>query len=270
MDAHSCVNKYRNTYSMQKFCNVLSVIGPHVLAVKMEETNMEILEIVRDKCNNLNSLKLRLSNQTFQLQKFQNLIELRVAPGTRRMKIIELRNCLASNPDIESLECDRCEEDDILELIKMLPKLKQLSLLYPVGDIFLKRHLFGLEGLTKFSFVSITNCNQILIELAKRLNLVELDFVMDFNADSFAIIKSFRNLEVLSMSQIYGIDDYFSESWFAGGTVFPPTLKSIKSRKIFISCSTFFSIVKQLPFHVQFDLGIGTIFWDHFECKFLY
>lgn len=115
--------------------------------------------------------------------------------------------------------------------------------------------------------MSRINCNKLLTELAKHLNLVELEILMDFDADSFGIIKSFRDLEVLSMIHYR---EHFKEAWFSDATVFPPKLKRIQARSIKMSCSAFLSIVKQLKFLEQFDVHCGGIFLNHDQCKLLH
>lgn len=266
-------NNSRNKISKECFSKVLSVIGQHVLSVEIYYANPFILETIRDKCNNLNSLQLRMCEESLELQHFRNLKELIMSTGSNRvrMSINELKNFVANNPDLESLKCSKCYQMDFMELTKMLPKLKSLRLPFMVSGTFHRhrefQHLLHLDGLTKLSFESAKNCNQLLLVLAKRLNLVELELTMDFDADSFGIIKMFRNLEVLLMRHWYV---NFEEAWFSDATVFPPNLKRIKAKSIDISCGVFISIVKQLKFLDSFDLGFGEIYWDHDKCKIVY
>lgn len=87
---------------------------------------------------------------------------------------------------------------------------------------------------------------------------------MRFNADSLGIIKSFHDLEVLSLD----FSLHFDEVWLSDATVFPPGLKRIVGYDVKISCSNFMAIVKHLNFLEEFDLGIfGNIFLDLNECK---
>lgn len=122
-----------------------------------------------------------------------------------------------------------------------------------------------LTNLTKFSFSTHDNCNQLLLELAETLNLVELGINMPCNVDTFPIFKFFPNLKVLSMhSRLHPAGlCHVPET-----TVFPPMLKRIEFDDITISCNVFLSIVKQLTILEEFDLGRGMIFCYNDKCKF--
>lgn len=81
----------------------------------------------------------------------------------------------------------------------MSPKLKSLKAngLFAFGfDIESEiDHLSGLISLEKFSFQTCKTYNQLLIELAEKLNLVELEIRMPCNANTYSIIKSFSTFE---------------------------------------------------------------------------
>lgn len=246
--------------SKQEFRNAFSVIGKHVLTIRIEYVDPFILQTIEDYCKNLNSVEMWKCEKSRQLLKFKNLKELKL--NNVNMSSNAWRNCFKSNRDLESLECSSCNEENFIKLLKILPKLKSLEGLYLRNQD--SRHLLRLEGLTKFSFGSSTNCNQLLNELAKRLNLAELKIMMIFDIDTFAIIKSFRNLESLTIIN-YSHD--WQESWFSDATMFPPKLKRLVVAKIKISCTIFLSLVKHLKFLKEFDVGSGNIYLDLGKCE---
>lgn len=259
--------------SKQEFSDALSVIGRHVLAIEIGQARQVILDIIVENCKNLKSLKMWRGKSALKLQKFRNLKEFRMVSCPKRamMNTAEWRSFITNNPELESLECTQCYEEDIMELMKLLPALKRLHFIYGTSaDFHLTQacqNVLNLDGLTKLVFFSDMNCNQILIELAKKMNLVELDVLMDFNAESLQIIKTFRDLEVLSISNFYVA---FQAEWFLGASVFPPKLKCIKIDGIKMSCTTFLSIVKRLKFLDEFDLKNSGVFLDGDRCKLLY
>lgn len=193
---------------------------------------------------------------------FRNLKELKNGRGVN-LSPLDWRNCFADNPGIENLEYWDRGRNNCLPLLKMLPELKRLM----ISDLVLNpdemNYLSSLTNVTKFSFSSKKTYSLLLVELAEKLNLVDLEFSMPCNADTFAIIKSFLQLEYLS---IRGGD----VSVVPDNTIFPSMLKHITLDGFHISCSIFLSAVKQLEFLEEFDIGSGIIFWDNDRRKFFY
>lgn len=143
-----------------------------------------------------------------------------------------------------------------------LPKLKSLKI-----DNWYIDDLPVLKSLTKLTIESrYSNCNRLLTKLAENLNLVKLEFDMWFDAATFTILQSFRNLESLSLGNHY--------CFFTGvpkNTIFPSRLKQLKFRYVAISCTVFLSTVKQLNQLEEFQLERGWISCDNNgECKSFY
>lgn len=251
---------YNEKITKQQFCNVLSVIGQHVLSVEINEANDFILETIRDSCKNLNKMEVCSCEESDHLQNIRNMKELRL--GAIIMDTDELKNLLENNLGLEILECRSGYGEDFIQLLEMLPKLKCLEgITLRNQDL---QHVLRLDGLSKLSFRSNENCNQLLIGLSERLNLTELNINMEFDGYSLGIIKAFGNLKVLSIDP----RNIWNKKWFSDATVLPPTLKHLKVDKIKISCSDFLAMVKQLHSLEEFDVGrYGDIFWDHSECK---
>lgn len=148
-------------------------------------------------------------------------------------------------------------------MLKKLPNLTGLKL-YDLPDLTIDRNeifdLFSFNGLIKFSFTSLYNCNQLLIEIAKSLNVVELEIHACMDEHTFDIIKSFGNLERLSLTRMNG--KTYGQSSFVGvpeNVVLPPQLQCIKFGGIEISCNCFLSIVKNLKILTEFDIADGYI-----------
>lgn len=261
-------NKYTGI-TTEKLSNVLSVIGEHVSSVELDNANFFIFKTIRNNCSNLESIKLMDCKEPLQLQCFRNFKELKFDDA--RVTISELKNCFANNPNIENLEYECWYDNELIsfiELLDMLPKLKSLRIYdLPISFVHHQQfqHLLHLDGLTKFSFQSLENCNQLLIELAKKLNLIEIDFTMDFNDHTFDLIKSFENLEYLSMSSYN-----WKKSWLSKTPLYPPKLKRLKLDCIKMSCKTFLLVVRQLEFLEEFYQDDGFIFQNLDECKSFY
>lgn len=98
----------------------------------------------------------------------------------------------------------------------------------------------------------------------KKLSLVELTLHMPYNGDTFEIIRLFPNLEMLSMDHWKG-KETFPTSFLID---LPSKLKRIKLNGIKISYKTLLSLVQELKFLEEFDVGRGDIFWNLDECKF--
>lgn len=149
-----------------------------------------------------------------------------------------------------------------MALMPLLPKLKILWLGLLPRHFHLHadfQHLLGLSGLTRLVISSRYNCNEILMELAKRLQLVELCIWMNFDANSFEIIKAFDNLEVLSI----GYRRNWQENWFASPSIFSPKLKQMRVYNLRISCTAFLKLAKQLKFLEKFYIGNGGMVTSH-------
>lgn len=256
--------------SFKEFFSILSVIGEHVLKIKEHSGHHLILESIRDNCKNLKSIELRNCKGPLQLKNLRHLFELKLNGCTLDSE--EFKNCLPNYPSLETLEYESMHQEnftDFMALSKILPKLKNLHLGYlssSFHQIPQLHDLICLERLTTFSFRSFENCDELLTKLAKMLNLTELRVVMRIATDTFSIINSFTNLEVLYMKP-YG---NWNESLVPETLIFPKRLRHINFPGIEISCNTFLSIVKQLKFLKEFDFGEGLIFWDVDECKRFY
>lgn len=252
--------------SHEKFADILSVCGRHILSVSIWDGNDFILDTIRDNCEKLNSMELTYFSGPLALQDFKNLKELkvsciRVQKCTDTALIDELLRYFESNPNIESFEdhTGYKSDGDVMKLLQMLPKLKSLHLSLHINQCL--QSILNLNHLTKLSFRSFHICNKLLMELSTKTTLVELEISMVIDEDTFAIIQFFRNLEVLSILTMMQLNwPHIPEN-----TVFPPKLKQIKLFKIFISYSTFVSTVKQLKFLEEFDLGDADIVQD-LEC----
>lgn len=260
-----------NMIAEREFFNIWSLIGEHILKVSVNRGHLSVLESVRENCKNLKSLELCGYKGKLELQDFRHLNELKVV-GSTKLTIRQLKKCFSRNPNIEGLEYDNWSNInllDFIELLNKLPKLKVLRLGFLPGTINLNqefRNLLHLHGLIKFSFLTSGNCNQLLIKLAEKLNLVELKFQADFDAHTFESIKLFQNLAALSMKSYYD----WEEIWVSKTIIFPSKLKSIKLDAIKIACSNFCSIAQQCRLLEEFDVGYGCIYSDLDKCKFLY
>lgn len=251
----------------QQFVSSFSQIGKHVMEVEIKDGNQFILEAVNAKCENLNRLTLDHCYRPLEFPAFKYLREL--VCYCSGMSIHEWRSSFAVNQNLESLQWYHYQyEEGFMESLKMLPKLKKFGFRVPwyfnLSDDL--KHLLCLNGLTELTLISSANCNELLIKLSKMSNLVVLKIMAVFNADSFRIIKSFRNLEGLFIYKSERMNDWEKE-WFSDATVLPPKLKNLDVRKMKISFSAFLSIVKHLKFLEKFQTDTTAIFQDHDKCK---
>lgn len=251
-----------NMMSEQELANVLSVIGGQVSEVEVyfNRNGKFMLKSIKESCMNLTSIGVFGYIESQVLDGFRNLKQLIVDTG-RYISIDEWRNFFASNPELEVLDI-YCYEDGFMELLTDLSKLQSLGLPLLRGCLNQSldfQHLFQLIGLRKLSLRSFYNLNEILIHLARSMNLIELDVRMKFDAQSFGIINSFENLEFLSIDPMPG----WNQEWFLNTTVFPLKLKRLRIHDIQISISTFLEILEHLPLLIEFDLGFkGLLSWN--------
>lgn len=255
---HGCCNISKN-----ELTGIFSIIGRHVSSIKVNDGDTHILETIRDTCYNLSSIELYDCEDPLQLD-LQNLKELKLR-GIMGLSAEDFRNCFTNNPGIESLEYDSIFSNDLIELLHMLPRLYSLRLGDVTVSLSLITNLCQLDGITKFSFRSSSNCNSVNIlleELARKWDLLELEFNTEGNARTFDIINKFQNLEVLSVGLI--------NRRFPRVDVYPSNLKCFECDGIRISCNGFLAIVKQLQFLEEFDVGRGCIFSNLNKCKLIY
>jgi hypothetical protein len=242
------VQVYKNKgMNKKEFSSTLSVIGEHISSLSVDGANQLILQLIKDKCKNINSLELCNYKGPIELQCFKNLKELKL--NAVPISTNELKNCFAKNAELECLEYDCTYGEDFLELVDMLPRLQSLHIDNLPASIHLNQHLHCLDGLTKFSFYSPDNCNQLLMKLTKNSKLKELHIWMPLDADTFNIIALFPSLEIISVHQFGEIDNLPEH------ILFPPTLKSVKVTGVKMSCKTLLSAVKQVKSLEEFDLG---------------
>lgn len=263
-----------DNYTMQEFSNILSVMGEHITLIKVYPGS-DILKLIADKCSNIGSVEVYnyAGTATQGMQMFRNLKELKVGYNIN-LSTDGWKNYFANNPGIETFEYaadifyDFNYERKYIPLLHMLPKLKSLKIHAEFTNEIKISHLSCLTSLTKLSFSSDDKddmCNQLLMELADKLNLVELEFYMpSYNGNSFATLKYFRNLEIFWMQSGY-------QTRIPEAAIFPSTLKKIKLKDFYLSCSVFLSIVKQLKFLQEFAMENGSfIFCENDKGKSFY
>lgn len=252
------------TISKQELSKVLAVIGEQVLEVTVDyESDVTLgLKSLKKKCKNLESITVSGYFAERKIRCFGNLKRLAVINGGY-ISLQEWKNFFASSPALEELnyyENDDDYEDGFMEILTHLPKLQSLGLPWIFDSLHQSpdfHHLLQLTGVKKLSLRSTDNLNGILVDLANNLNLVELDIHMTFDGESLGIIKSFQNLEVLSIRSMGGWD----EAWFSTVLVFPPKLQRLSFDHMKMSCSKFLELLQHLTFLTEFEL-LGHIFWD--------
>lgn len=254
------------TRSNEIFSNFLSMVGGYVRSIEVYyDANSDFFEKVRDNCQKLNRLELyNVANPP--VQHFNNLRELKIEQIPRRANPCSpmLRELFTNNPNIENLEyngklfvkgSDKFSGDTFFDLLKLLPKMKVLVLNGDTEIHYLRNLLeFGrLPHLTKLSLFGSHIPDTILMELAKKSNLVGLEFDSLYS-NNVQIINLFHNLEVLHLHlhKCCDIDET---------TVFPPKLRLIRFSGVSMSCNELLAIVKQLKFLEEFDLDLKKI-WN--------
>lgn len=275
------VKNGHNVLTEDEFSDNLSMIGSYISTVEIEGGNDVIVKTIRDNCKNLKGIGLVYCKEPLQLHHFRHLKELKLS--WVRICMDDLRKCFANNR-IESLVYESCilvtdtsrvdfGFNGLFKLLVKLPDLKSLRIYasdHSLGDSLHQSRVFQFilfDGLTKFSFSSLNNCNELLTVLANKMkSLLELEFNSDGNADTFNLIKLFQNLEILTMES----SKYIEDTWFSNAPEFPPKLKHIHLPGIKISQKCIVSLVKNLKFLEKFHIGqYGRIFSDNDKCKFL-
>lgn len=238
--------------SMEQFASILSMISENVKSIKVHDGNLDILKIIRDNSKNLSSLELYDCDEPIQLS-FHLLKELKLHGIMDIMdwSANKFKKCFASNPNIEYLEYDSFCTENLTGVLNMLPKLHTLTLGQLPMSFQIRNHLLGLNGITKFSFRNRENCNRLLLDLAHYWNLVELEIDIDLNAETFDVIKLFRNLKCLTVK--------VKNRWLPVVKAYPPGLRRLKLDGGKIVWKTLLSIVRQLKFLKEFDVGDGHI-----------
>lgn len=262
--------------SKSEFSNALAVIGEHVLGMVLSNANQFILETIPESCKNIESLWLMDCVGPIRLHDFQNLKTLDVSCYHHDISISTdvWENIFASNPNLKYLfYCNNFPgyEYGFMELLTMLPKLKSLHLPLLPHTFHQNpelKHLLGLSRLTELGLYCNQNLNELLVELAKRLKLSNLDISMNFNADSLRIINLFDNLKSLRINNWAG---HWEPNWASDGSFFPSKLQWIEFVGIEICCTDFLTIVKSLKYLKVFLLGIrANVYWDDDKCKLFY
>lgn len=83
----------------EEFADILSVIGRHILSFQIFNGNGFIIDQIRDKCRNVNSLELVYFGESPQSHNFGNLKELKICGQC--LTIDALKNIFQNNHDIE-------------------------------------------------------------------------------------------------------------------------------------------------------------------------
>lgn len=189
MKQETAVMKYKNIVirkfgskigPIQKLIHNLSVIGEHVHSVELIDTNNMILDLIKNKCKNLNSIQLWDCSSLVKLPYFVNLKEIKLVGN--KLSTRKIKKLLEYNNGLECLEC--WYDKDYQELLESLPYLRSLWFYdVPSRD----RLNFAKNQLTKFSFESRRNCNDILVSVAKTSDLVELHIYMDYDDEIFGV-----------------------------------------------------------------------------------
>lgn len=245
--------------SMQTFINDLLKIGESVSSVELIDCNNFILSPIKYYCKNVERIELSGGHEPFKLHNFTKLKELTL--WGKKQSVENLKSIFESVPNLECLSC--WYDEDIMQLLPTLPKLNSLWIYDMPYESGVFQHLCRFDGLTKLNIGCSENCIEVLNSLEKS-NLVELTLHMPYNEDTFELIKSFPNLEVLSM-------DSWKEKTTLPLTVLidlPSSLKRIKLNGIKITYHTFVALVQDLKFLEEIDLGSGGIFWPTDESEY--
>lgn len=136
-----------------------------------------------------------------------------------------------------------------MKSLLLLPKLKTLELYVHLGPSSILQHVAILPNVTEL-VISVDDVNGgWLTELATKMrNLVQFEHWGRVDRDLCKIIKSFENLQVLS---IINIDEHYT---LPQNIVFPPKIKRIEFGQISMNWKSFESIVKKLTFLEEFDI----------------
>lgn len=250
VDVEIVLNEFHEYIAKEEFLKILSTIGKYVVDVAIRNVHPLALETIRQNCPNLNGITLFRSDlKQLQLHNFRNLKELTLA-GVR-IGIDDLRILFASNPDIASLSYQY--DDGIMELLEMLPKLKNLHLTWLPANLHMNphvQHLLNLNELTTLSFSCKENCNEFLRQVATKLNITELKICLRFDGHTFDVIRTFHDLQVLFISTR-------SYICIPEKIVLPLNLQRIKLFRFGISTAMCIAIVKKLKFLREFTIISG-------------
>lgn len=233
-----------NVMTMEHFINVLSLVGEHIFSIKVCSRNKFVLDTIRHNCKNLNNMELwhceRFPNGmepwdceiSFPLPSLRSINAGNMSPW---LNIVECEKYYLNNPDMKM----GWHSDYLNELLETSPKLNSIWFKYQLSCLDRNQLFHRLDGLTRFSFKGSMNYDKLLYQLAENLNLIELEFTMLINPDTFDIIEYFRNLEVLSITAV------LPYHYFPPTTVYPPKIKCIKFANICITDSDLLYIIKQ-------------------------
>lgn len=246
--------------TLQEFCNIMRMMGKHVVSVSVQGANFELLAAIQNHCPNLT--KANLDGFDGAPIPFNNLKELTIYAKVNLSKM-DWKSCFRKNLGIEIFQCTNDWSQNMdrkcVPYLRMLKKLHTLTINH--FEVQHWRHICHLTTLRKFSFSSNVNANNLLTELGKRLHLVELEFYMPCDADTFSILKSFLHLEILSIH-------FMGRHTIAETFIFPAKLKRIQLLLVDLSCSVLLSLLEQLQLLEELELN-GTVFLDN-NSKYCY
>lgn len=133
--------------SNEDFAAIMSMIGEHVLSIRVDRPDPFIIDAIKDVCINVRSMELWLSyEEPLQLPQFPNLKELKIlfeVPVSTK----ELKSYLANNKQLECLEYFGWYDKDFFEVLDILPKLNSLELSNLQNVDY--EHLFRYDGITR-------------------------------------------------------------------------------------------------------------------------
>lgn len=233
---NQCVS-YPTKKAKAEVINMLSLVGDKILSFQMIGISPFTYEIL-DKVPNLKELKL---DELFYTN------------------IDKLTDYFAKNNQLVSLACRY--EYGVFKCLKMLPNLTSLRILDLPGSFESNEtveDLFCLNGLTKFSFTSSKRCNLFLIELANRLELIELGIEAPLDRQTLEIMKLFRNLDRLSINNndAPSSENFYTIFWgnITENFVLPPKLTCIKIGRIRTTEASIVSIVNNHSHLKELDI----------------
>lgn len=167
--------------------------------------------------------------------------------GCRGVQNITLKNCFEKNEGITSFTCDT-PQLFYPRLLLLLPKLERVSLRYSSRHM----HLNMLSKLQSLRHLTLRcwdeNVNDILADLAKTNILEELVLIdVAVDADTFAIIKAFKNLQLLVVTT--------HNCEFPSSDALPTSLKTLRLGGFSIADHIISPLVKRLTNLEDFHLS---------------